>query len=115
MSELPLGLDTVVGERGNRLSGGQRQRISIARALLHEPRLLILDEATTGLDRDTEWSICEHVRQLCDDTGLTTLAVSHQPAWQQAAHQVYRIEGGRAAAIAPLAPGASPPADSQTD
>jgi ATP-binding cassette, subfamily C, bacterial len=112
VAELPLGLDTVVGERGNRLSGGQRQRISIARALLHEPRLLILDEATTGLDRDTEWSICAHVRQLCEDTGLTTLAVSHQPAWQQAAHQVYRIEEGRAVPIASLGQGAPHLADS---
>ena len=111
VAELPLELDTVVGERGNRLSGGQRQRISIARALLHEPRLLILDEATTGLDRETEWSICEHVRQLCEDTGLTTLAVSHQPAWQQAAHRVYRIEAGQAVPIAPLAHGASQLAD----
>ena len=89
---MPQGLDTVVGERGNRLSGGQRQRISIARALLHRPRLLILDEATTGLDHETEWAICAHVRELCEETGLTVLAVSHQPAWQQAAHQVYRIE-----------------------
>ena len=95
------GLDMVVGERGTRLSGGQRQRISIARALLHRPRLLILDEATTGLDRDTEWAICAHVRQLCEETGLTVLAVSHQPAWQEAAHQVYRIEGGAAYPIVP--------------
>jgi ATP-binding cassette subfamily C protein len=93
------GLDTVVGERGSRLSGGQRQRISIARALLHRPRLLILDEATTGLDQETEWAICAHVRRLCESTGLTVLAVSHQPAWQRAAHQVYRIEPGGAAVL----------------
>ena len=90
------GLETVVGERGNRLSGGQRQRISIARALLHRPSVLILDEATTGLDQDTEWAICEHVRRLCEATGVTVLAVSHQPAWQHAAHTVYRIEAGKA-------------------
>ena len=95
------GLDMIVGERGTRLSGGQRQRISIARALLHRPRLLILDEATTGLDRDTEWAICAHVRDLCEQTGLTVLAVSHQPAWQEAAHQVYRIDHGAAALIVP--------------
>ena len=62
---------------------------------------MILDEATTGLDRDTEWAICAHVRQLCEETGLTVLAVSHQPAWQEAAHQVYRIEGGAACPIVP--------------
>jgi ATP-binding cassette subfamily C protein len=96
VSKLPHGLEAAVGERGNRLSGGQRQRVSIARALLHRPRLLILDEATTGLDPETERAICAHVRALAERTGLTVLAVSHQPAWQQAAHLVYRIEDGQA-------------------
>lgn len=96
LAKLPQGIETVVGERGNRLSGGQRQRVSIARALLHRPRLLILDEATTGLDPETERAICAHVRELAERTGLTVLAVSHQPAWQQAAHRVYRIEDGQA-------------------
>ena len=101
VAESRQGLDTVVGERGSRLSGGQRQRISIARALLHRPHLLILDEATTGLDQDTEWAICAHVRHLCETTGLTVLAVSHQPAWRRVAHQTYRIEtGGTAVALA---------------
>jgi ATP-binding cassette subfamily C protein len=94
VAESPQGLDMIVGERGNRLSGGQRQRISIARALLHRPRLLILDEATTGLDQETEWAICAHVRRLCETTDLTVLAVSHQPAWQRVAHCTYRIETG---------------------
>lgn len=93
---LPQGIETVVGERGNRLSGGQRQRVSIARALLHRPRLLILDEATTGLDPATERAICAHVRELAERTGLTVLAVSHQPAWRAAAHRVYGIDDGRA-------------------
>ena len=101
VAELPDQLDTVLGERGNRISGGQRQRISIARALLHEPRLLILDEATTGLDQETERAICAHVRELCERTGLTVLAVSHQPAWQEAAHVVYRVENRRAVPIVP--------------
>ena len=102
VAESPQGLDTIVGERGNRLSGGQRQRISIARALLHKPRLLILDEATTGLDQETEWAICTHVRALCETTGLTVLAVSHQPAWRRVAHQTYRIETGGAAVALPV-------------
>ncbi|MEK0085642.1 ABC transporter ATP-binding protein [Benzoatithermus flavus] len=100
VAELPEGLDTVVGERGNRLSGGQRQRISIARALLHRPRLLILDEATTGLDPETERAVCAQVRKLCAEYGLTVLAVSHQPAWQEAADLVYRIADGEVAQVA---------------
>ena len=61
-----------------------------------DPSILILDEATTGLDQVTEWSICTHIRELCATTGVTVLAVSHQYAWQQAAHHVYRIEAGHA-------------------
>ena len=100
VSELPHGLDTVVGERGNRLSGGQRQRISIARAILHRPKLLILDEATVGLDHVTEAQLCAQVRELCDSTGLTVLAATHQSAWQQVADAVIRIEHGTAVPVA---------------
>ena len=90
-------LDYVVGERGNRLSGGQRQRISLARALVLKPKLLIIDEATTGLDPATEKEICGEVRNLCLQTGLTVLAISHQPLWQDIADKVFYIEqGGRA-------------------
>ena len=92
--ELPNRLQQVLGERGHRLSGGQRQRISIARALLHRPKLLILDEATTGLDPQTEADICEVVRRLCTDEGLTVLAISHQPAWQRIADRVYTMVDG---------------------
>ena len=95
----------MVGERGNRLSGGQRQRVSIARALLHRPRILILDEATTGLDPETERAIIAQIKALCAETGLTVLAVSHQPRWQEMADLVYRIDQGRAA----LATEAQPP------
>lgn len=96
VAEKPEGLHWGVGERGNQLSGGQRQRISLARALLHRPKLLILDEATTGLDPDTEAGICVHIRSLCDEHGLTVLAISHQAAWQHTADRVYLFGGGTA-------------------
>ena len=70
------GLDMVVGEKGVRFSGGQRQRISLARALLREPKILILDEATTALDPDTEKAICQELKNLSKDT--TVIAISHQ-------------------------------------
>ncbi|MFO1155104.1 MAG: ABC transporter ATP-binding protein [Rhodospirillales bacterium] len=96
VKEKPEGVNWGVGERGNQLSGGQRQRISLARALLHHPKLLILDEATTGLDPETEAGICAHIRSLCDDHGLTVLAISHQSAWQHVADRVYLFGGGTA-------------------
>jgi ATP-binding cassette subfamily C protein len=95
VQEMPDRLHQVVGERGHRLSGGQRQRISIARALLHQPRLLILDEATTGLDPQTEADICDTIKRICREQGLTVLAISHQPAWRRVADRVYVIRGGR--------------------
>lgn len=91
VEESPEGMDRIVGERGQGLSGGQRQRISLARALLLRPRLLILDEATTGLDPETEAGICARVRELCRETGLTVLAISHQPAWQRVADNVHLL------------------------
>ncbi|MFO1128699.1 MAG: ABC transporter ATP-binding protein [Rhodospirillales bacterium] len=96
VEEKPDGMNWGVGERGHQLSGGQRQRISLARALLHHPKLLILDEATTGLDPETEAAICAHIRTLCDEHGLTVLAISHQPAWQYIADRVYLFGGGKA-------------------
>ncbi len=93
VDSMPLGVQTIVGERGSQLSGGQRQRLAIARALVNRPKLLILDEATTALDPETEAAICATVRRL---TGpMTVIAISHQMAMQDAADRVYRLEGGR--------------------
>ena len=94
VSALPERVDTVVGERGARLSGGQRQRIAIARALIRDPALLILDEATTALDPETEVGIAATMRRLAGK--VTVLSISHQPAMREAADIVYRIEGGAA-------------------
>lgn len=95
VAALPDGMDTMVGERGAKLSGGQRQRIAIARALIHDPALLILDEATTALDPETEAGIVATVRRL---TGkVTVLSISHQPAMMRAADIVYRVNEGRVA------------------
>jgi ATP-binding cassette subfamily C protein len=99
VSHLPEGVQTIVGERGARLSGGQRQRIAIARALIHRPKILILDEATTALDPDTEANIVRNVLELARSTGLTVLAISHQPAWARASDHVIRLEAGRVVTI----------------
>ena len=94
VAALPEGMDSIVGERGARLSGGQRQRIAIARALIRDPALLILDEATTALDPETETDIVATVGRLAGK--VTVLSISHQPAMRQAADMVYRLDKGRA-------------------
>jgi ATP-binding cassette subfamily C protein len=90
VSTLPQGMHSVVGERGQKLSGGQRQRIAIARALAHKPKLLILDEATTALDPESEAAICEIMQKLAGK--ITILAISHQPALLKVADQAYRLQ-----------------------
>jgi ATP-binding cassette subfamily C protein len=93
VSRLPQGVHSIVGERGGLLSGGQRQRICIARALVHGPKLLILDEATTALDSETEARIWESILRLRGE--LTVLAISHQPLLMSVADRIYRVEGGK--------------------
>jgi ATP-binding cassette subfamily C protein len=76
VAQMPLGLDTVVGERGLRLSGGERQRIALARALLRRPTLLLLDEATSNLDRENERRIQDAVEHLHGE--LTIIVITHR-------------------------------------
>jgi ATP-binding cassette subfamily C protein len=90
---MPEGLATRVGEGGSRLSGGQRQRLAIARALIHQPRLLILDEATSNLDPEAQEAIVETVAHL--KSQVAVLAVAHQEKMVRVADQVLRLAGGR--------------------
>lgn len=94
VSALPEGLHTIVGERGGLISGGQRQCIAIARALAHQPQLLLLDEPTSALDPKSEQNICKTLRNL--SRSLTIIAVSHQPAVANAADYVIRLSNGEA-------------------
>jgi len=89
---MPGGLDAPVGERGGRLSGGQRQRLAIARALVHRPHLLILDEATSNLDRESERAVLATIGHLKGE--LTMLAVTHHRPMLELADRVYHVAGG---------------------
>lgn len=93
IDSLPLGLDTIVGDRGVRLSGGQRQRIGIARALYHDPEILVLDEATSALDNETESAVMEAIENL---QGMKTMIIiAHRLTTIRNVDIIYEVEKGR--------------------
>ena len=92
IASLPMGYDTVVGERGQKLSGGQRQRVSIARAVLKDPPILILDEATSAVDNETEAAIQRSMERIAVDR--TTIVIAHRLSTVRSADRILVLDEG---------------------
>jgi len=97
VAALPDGLDARLGERGTTLSGGQRQRLSLARALVRQPRLLIMDDATSAVDPEVEARILAALRGVDDDRAATVLVVAYRKATIALADEVVYLRDGRVA------------------
>ena len=95
IAALPQGYDTIVGERGQKLSGGQRQRLSIARAIVRDPAILVLDEATSAVDNETEAAIQRSLAAV--SRGRTTLVIAHRLSTVRHADRIHVLEAGRVA------------------
>ncbi|HKZ18942.1 MAG TPA: ATP-binding cassette domain-containing protein, partial [Acidimicrobiia bacterium] len=93
IEELPLGYDTTVGERGQKLSGGQRQRLSIARAILRDPPVLVLDEATSSVDNETEAAIQHSLDIVGKDR--TVIVIAHRLSTVRFADRIHVLDDGR--------------------
>ena len=93
IQQLPQGYNTIVGERGQKLSGGQRQRLAIARAVLKNPPILILDEATSAVDNETEAAIQRSLERITQNR--TTIAIAHRLSTIRNADCIYVMEQGQ--------------------
>jgi ATP-binding cassette subfamily B protein len=95
IASLPDGYDTIVGERGYRFSGGEKQRMAIARTILRNPPVLVLDEATSSLDTQTEAALAAELERLAE--GRTTITIAHRLSTVRDADQIVVLDGGRIA------------------
>jgi ATP-binding cassette subfamily B protein len=104
ISRFPEGYKTEVGERGVQLSGGQKQRVAIARAMFNKPRVILCDEPTGSLDRDTGLQILELFQDLSASEGLTMIVVTHEEHISRMASRIVRLEDGALASDTPNEP-----------